>query len=76
MRADAKRVHFPQAVDSFFTAADTQLRQSLPSFERAVIDSVLRIPSNVVVGSELLAAADGFGAHQASDALALSLIHI
>jgi hypothetical protein len=61
-----------RAVDLFYTAANAELEKALPSFERAAIDAVLRIPANVVVRAELLAAADGFGAHQALDAASAS----
>ena len=54
--------HSIQAVDAFFTAVDERLQASLPEFESEVLRTVLRIPAHVVVGSELAAAADGFGA--------------
>lgn len=49
-------------MDAFFTAVDERLQASLPEFESEVLRTVLRIPAHVVVGSELAAAADGFGA--------------
>lgn len=42
-----------RAVDAMYTEMDARLRAATSAFETRVFDEVLRIPKNVVVGSEL-----------------------
>ena len=51
-----------QAIDIFFDAAAARLDSLWPSLESSVLREVVQIPSNVLLGSEMAAAADGFGA--------------
>jgi hypothetical protein len=45
-------------VDAFYATADARLVSALPGFESAVLTGVFRIPSDIILSSELQAAED------------------